>query len=364
MRWRLVFTLIGLALSLVVSAQVNDRLKPAVRNLPTAPLNEANMNADTIQKLIGLLRTTPPKDFRAFVVIKDNKLVAEEYFNTYWRETIHDVRSAGKGVTALLLGIAIDKGLVKNVEQSIFDFFPATKFPSPPSDRHRNIKIKHLLMMSSGLAADDNDDQAPGNTGNWLTSNDWVSYALRLPMSFNPGEKYAYNDVCPMLIGAIIEETSGKKLSEFAKENLFEPLGIREFYWYTGMGGRTAPMGNLYVSALDLAKIGQLVLNNGKWGNRQIVSSQWIGEISKSRIDISQEDPFSTGYGYFWFIGSRKVSGKTYDYICASGNGGNLIFVFKQRNMVVALTSSAYGPGPGHTRARNVLDFVLRSVRE
>ena len=177
MRWRLVFTLIGLALSLVVSAQVNDRLKPAVRNLPTAPLNEANMNADTIQKLIGLLRTTPPKDFRAFVVIKDNKLVAEEYFNTYWRETIHDVRSAGKGVTALLLGIAIDKGLVKNVEQSIFDFFPATKFPSPPSDRHRNIKIKHLLMMSSGLAADDNDDQAPGNTGNWLTSNDWVSYA-------------------------------------------------------------------------------------------------------------------------------------------------------------------------------------------
>src|SRR5690606_17073996 len=101
--------------------------------------------------------SNPSKDFRGLVIIKDNKLVLEEYFNTFWRETIHDIRSAGKSVTALLLGIAIDKGLVKNTDQSIYDFFAGPKYTQPKTDGHRRIKIKHLLAMSSGLSADDED---------------------------------------------------------------------------------------------------------------------------------------------------------------------------------------------------------------
>jgi CubicO group peptidase (beta-lactamase class C family) len=343
---------------------LTDNLTPPVPGLPRTDLNSVKMNQDTIAKLIQLINSNPQKDFRGLVVIKDNKLVVEEYFNTYWRETIHDIRSAGKSVTSLLLGIAIDKGLVKSTEQSIYDFFPSPKFIRPEKDGHQDIKIKHLLSMSSGLSADADDDNSPGGTGNWLTKDNWVNFAISLPMIFTPGQKYVYNDVCPMLVGAIIEAASGKKLSDFAKENLFTPLGIREFYWYTAPNGRTVPMGNLYISALDFAKLGQLVINKGQWQGKKIVSATWISEISTKRFDISKDDPFANSYGYFWFIATREVNGKKYDCVYASGNGGNLLFVVPGENLVVSLTSGAYGQGYGHRRSRNIFEYVLRSLNK
>ncbi len=218
-------TAIVLLACTVCTAQtdVNDPMRKPVPGLPRADFASAKMNKDTIARLFEVIRSSPAKDFRGLVVLKDNKLVIEEYYNTYWRETIHDIRSAGKSITALLLGIAIDKGLVKSTEQSIYDFFPSPKFTRPQTDGHLDIRNKHLLSMSSGLSADDNDDNSPGGTGNWLTNDNWVNFAISLPMIFKPGEKYVYNDVCPMLIGAIIEEASGKKLAEFAKNAIRAP---------------------------------------------------------------------------------------------------------------------------------------------
>lgn len=336
-----------------------DPLQPPIPMLPKADLPSVGMRPDTIARVIDLIRSIPPRDFRALVVIKNNKLVVEEYFNTYWRETIHDIRSAGKGITALLLGIAIDKGLVKSKEQSIYDFFEGKKFNAPDAS-HKSIKIKHLLNMSSGLYVDDDNNNAPGNTANWLLKDDWVNFATAVPMAFKPGEKYVYADICPMLIGAIIEQTSGKKLSVFAKENLFDPLGIREFYWYTAPNGSTASMGNLYLSAVDFAKIGQVVIGNGKWQEKKIVSESWIKEIASVNFDISGEGPFAQGYGTFWFKTTKKVDGKQYECLFASGNGGNLLFVVPSENLVVSLLSSAYGGG--HARSHAIFETVLRAL--
>lgn len=360
------FFIIGLLTSTCCIGQSNlaEKLKQPISDLPRTDLTSVKMSQDTIAKLIQLINSNPPNDFRGMVVIKDNKLVVEEYFNTYWRETIHDIRSAGKGVTSLLLGIAIDKGLIKDVEQSIYDFLPSPKFTRPDKDGHQDIKIKHLLTMSSGLSADDNDENSPGSSLNWLTKKNWVNFAISLPMIFTPGQKYVYNDVCPMLIGAIIEETSGKKLSDFAKENLFTPLGIREYYWYTASNGRTGPMGNLYISTLDFAKLGQLVINKGQWQGKKIISSTWINEISKKRFDISKDDPFANSYGYFWFATTKEANGKKYDCFYASGNGGNLLFVVPSENLVVSLTSSAYGQGYGHQRSHNIFVYVLKSLNK
>jgi len=339
---------------------LTDKLRPPVPNLPWADLTSVKMNKDTIAKLIQVINANPSKDFRGLVVIKDNKLVVEEYFNTYWRETIHDIRSAGKSVTSLLLGIAIDKGLVKSTEQSIYDFFPGPKFTQPKNDAHRDIKIKHLLAMSSGLSADDDDNNSPGGTGNWLTEDHWVNFAISLSMIFKPGEKFVYNDICPMLVGAIIEETSGKKLSDFAKENLFSPLGIREYYWYTAPNGRTVPMGNLYLTTLDFAKLGQLVINKGQWQEKKIISPKWINEMSTKQLNL--DDGVANGYGYFWWRATKNVNGKKYDCIYASGNGGNVLFIVPSENLVVSLTSSAYGQGYGHRRSRNIFEYVLKSL--
>lgn len=356
--------LIGLLVCLFSFSQSQpaDPLKEPVPALPFATLASVKLSQDTIAKFIQLIKSNPPNDFRGLVVIKDGKLVVEEYFNTYWRETIHDIRSAGKGVTALLLGIAIDKGLVKSPEQSIYDFFPATRFVKPANDEHHDIKIRHLLTMSSGLNANDDDPDSPGGTARWLTKDNWVNLAISLPMIFTPGQKYVYNDVCPMLIGAIIEEASGKKLADFAKENLFTPLGIREFYWYTAPNGSTGPMGNLYLSTLDFAKIGQVVLAKGQWQGKRIVGEAWISEISKKRFDISNFDRFAQGYGYFWFMTTKKVGDRTYECIYASGNGGNLVFIVPSENLVVSLTSGAYGQGYGHFRSHNIFVGVLRAI--
>lgn len=355
---------IGLLASTTCIGQgdLTDKLRRPIPDLPQKDLTSVKMSRDTIAKLIQIINSNPSKDFRGLVVVKDNKLVVEEYFNTYWRETIHDVRSAGKSVTSLLLGIAIDKGLVKSTDQSIYDFFPSPKFIRPKKDGHQDIKIKHLLAMSSGLSADDDDDNSPGGTGNWLTDDHWVNFAISLPMIFTPGQKFVYNDICPMLVGAIIAETSGKKLSDFAKENLFSPLGIREYYWYTAPNGSTVPMGNLYLSTLDFAKLGQLVINKGQWQGEIIISSKWINEMVTKQLDL--DDGVANGYGYFWWCATKNVNGKKYDCIYASGNGGNLLFVVPSENLVVSLTSSAYGQGYGHRRSRNIFEYVLKSLNK
>jgi CubicO group peptidase (beta-lactamase class C family) len=346
--------------SCVGQSNLSDKLKQPISELPRTDLASVKMSQDTITKVIQLINSNPPNDFRGMVVIRDNKLVVEEYFNTYWRETIHDIRSAGKSVTSLLLGIAIDKGLIKDVEQSIYDFLPGPKFNQPARDAHRDIRIKHLLTMSSGLNADDNDENSPGSAPNWLTKDDWVNFAISLPMIFTPGKKFVYNDICPMLIGAIIEEMSGKKLSDFAKENLFTPLGIKEFYWYTASNGRTGPMGNLYLSTLDFAKLGLLVINKGLWQGKKIVSPTWINEISRKRFDL--EERFANAYGYFWWGVTKHVNGKKYECFYASGNGGNVLFIVPGENLVVCLTSSAYGQGYGHHRSHNIFEYVLKSL--
>ena len=323
--------------------------------LPTMDLKEAGIHPDSVSKLLSLIGETPEKDFRGLVVIRDQHLVVEEYFNTYWRETIHDIRSAGKSITALLMGIAIDQGLVKSADQNIYDFFPQF------SDR-KEISIHHLLMMSSGLDADTSDPESPGNSGNWIQKNDWVQHVLAVSQRFEPGAQWVYTDACAMLIGAIIEEVSGQKLSEFAKVNLFQPLGIREYYWYTGSGGRTGAMGNIYLSTLDFAKLGLLVLNEGSWQGKQIVSKEWIREMSSPRISLEEIDPFAKSYGYFWYLSEIGVQGRSIEYLFASGNGGNLLFVVPDERLVVSVTSSAYGQGYGHFRAHNIFKFILNSL--
>ena len=354
-----IFLLLSLIFCYSCTSQTNSKFKSeSFADLPKIELEKVGINADSISRIINLINTVEPFDFRGLVVLKNDSIAIEEYFNTYWRYTIHDIRSAGKSITALLLGIAIDKGLIKDVEQNIYDFFP--KYKKSPN---RDIRIKHLLMMSSGLDADTFDENSEGNGINWRGKNDWVGHVLQLSMKFTPGEKWVYNDASAMLIGAIIEEQSGQKLSDFANQHLFKPLGIREYYWFTGLSGRTGAMGNLYISTLDFAKIGQLVLNNGEWNGKQLISNNWINEISTPHFNI-ENIPFAKKYGYFWYFSNYKANGIDYEYLYAAGNGGNLLFIVPEENMTVALVSSAYGQDRGQFRSNKIFELILESIEK
>ena len=339
------------------------KLQKPLSILPSATLAEVGMNADSLNKGMSILRSSEHPDFRGLVVIKDHKLVVEEYFYTYWRATIHDIRSAGKSVTALILGIALDQGLIEDVNQPIYSFFPSHKVHIALTETHKSITIAHLLQMSSGLDADSDDIETPGNGLHLIGSEDWLDLALNLPIAFPPGERWVYNDVCAMLTGAIVQSVSGKNLSEFAKTYLFDPLDFDEYYWYTGPNHVTGAMGNLYLTTLDFAKLGQLIVNEGKWEGQQIISADWIKALQVKRLNLPP-DFLATHYGYFWYFGEKEIGGETYEYMYASGNGGNKLYVVPDKNLVVATTSSAYGRGYGHGRAERIFTYVLKSLND
>ncbi|WP_462251268.1 serine hydrolase domain-containing protein [Ekhidna sp.] len=330
--------------------------------LQNASLEEVGLNRDSIENLIHLINTTPNKDFRGLVVIKDNKLVIEEHFNSYMWNTIHDIRSAGKSVTALVLGVALKEGLFESLDQSVYSLFSESKNPNINQD-YKKIKLRDLLDMASGLDADSDNGRSPGQASNWISLTDWKEYVLNIPLKSKPGEAFVYADIHPLLIGLAIEEATGMSLKEYAQKKLFDPLGIKQVYWFTNASNQTGAAGNLYLTTIDFAKLGLLVTNNGKWNDQQIISEDYIQAIINSKRPLPEGWP-ADGYGMFWYKKTQTFAGKELDYLYGSGYGGNHLVVVPDENIVIALTSSAYGQPYQHGRSFAITSKVLNALEK
>ena len=353
---RQLLTLFLLSLSFSTYSQLK-----AIPNLPAISPQDAGLNQDSINALKDTLSKFKQRDFRGLIVIKDNKIVLENYYNTFWRNHIHDIRSAGKSITALLLGVAIKNGLVQNLDQDVYSFF-SKKYPSMHQD-YKKVKLIYLLNMVSGLDADSDNPKTPGSEGNWVAKDEWINYLLSVPLSSKPGEKWVYADINAVLIGAIIEEKSGMSLRDFARQELFAPLGINEFYWYTNAANQTGAAGNLYISTLDFAKLGLLVANKGRWGNKQLIDYAYMNQLlDENSAAIGDNNRLADGYGMFWYRSKRTFGTREVKYLWASGNGGNHLVVVPEENMVIALTSSAYGNWYPHARAYFILGKVVQAL--
>ncbi|MBO3698154.1 serine hydrolase [Roseivirga sp. E12] len=336
---------------------------PPVPNLPYTNLEEAGFNRDSMNVLYDKIDNFEHGDFTGLVIIKDHKLVTEWHFNTYWRKQILDIRSAGKSITSLLLGVAMKEGLVQSLDQDIYSFFPQEKYPNIHED-YKKIKLSHVLDMASGLDADTDRSETPGHAVNWSGGEEWTQYILTIPLADKPGEKWVYADINAALVGAIIEETSGMSLRGFATEKVFKPLGIKQFFWFTNEANQTVAAGTLYLSTLDFAKLGVLVANEGKWADKQIVDAEYIQRlIDRRAFDLTDYWRLTDSYGMLWYKKSRTINGRTFDYSWASGRGGNQLIVLPNEDMVIALTSTAYGPRYGHSRAYEVLGHVLGAIK-
>lgn len=351
-----------LVLSLCCFSISSFAQRPPIPGLPAVDYQDAGFNSDSIDALIPIMDDFNQLDFRGMVVIKDNNILMEWYYNSHTRSDINDIRSAGKSITSLLLGVAIKEGLVQNLDQDVYSFFSKEKYPSMHED-YKQIKIRDLLDMSSGLDADADDWRTPGNAGQWMGKDEWVEYLLGIPLAKKPGEQWVYADINAALIGAIIEETSGMSLNDFAKENVFAPLGIKKYYWYTNAANQTVAAGTLFLSTVDFAKLGVLVANKGKWGDNQIVPADYIETLLARKVfDLTEMSALANAYGMFWYKTQRTYNGKKIDFLYASGNGGNYLVVVPQENMVIALTSTAYGTGYGHRRAQAIVHKLLNAL--
>lgn len=318
----------------------------------------AATDAALAKVLIGFDRDEHP-DLRGVVVVRDGRIVAERYYNGESATTLHDVRSAGKSITALLVGIAIDRGMIRGVGDTVAAYWPAAN-----GSAVGDVTIADVLTMRSGLAASDEDPKSPGNEEKLDDAADPLAFLLAIPRAEPPGSRYAYNSLTAYAAGVVVAKATGRSMADFARETLFTPLGIRQWEWASDAGGYTKGQGNLSLSARDFARIGEMVRGEGVYKGRRIVSAAWIKAATAPKVGISDSDPFADGYGYFWYAKTHEIAGKPVMVNYASGNGGNKIYVVPGRKMVVAITSSAYGRGYGQRRSEAILKAVLAADRE
>jgi CubicO group peptidase (beta-lactamase class C family) len=315
---------------------------------------ESGIDASSLEPLYSEMTQEPHHDLKGIVIVRDGRLVSEQYFNGDSVDTLHDIRSATKSITSLLMGIAIQKGLVHNVNDSIALYLAAL-----PKDGKEKITIKDLLNMRSGLDADDEDPSTPGDEDNLDKSSDWIRTIYAVPMKGIPGSKYNYCSINAFLTGALVENVSHVPLDAFATSNLFEPLGIQDYRWRHVPINRTTGQGNLSITTRDMAAIGELMLNEGAVNGRPLVSREWIARSLASQVAISDSDPYADFYGYMWYTKAEPIGGHSIEVHFASGNGGNKIYIVPSLHMVIAITSSAYNTNYGQRRSQDILWKIL-----
>jgi CubicO group peptidase (beta-lactamase class C family) len=314
----------------------------------------------------------------AVVIVRHGKLVFEQYFAGYderWdvpgqydhdATTTHDMRSASKSVISLLIGIAIERKLITSVDEPAVKFFP--EFLALRTPGWNGITLRHLLTMSSGIKWDENRAWTdPANDEPHLGYEaDPIGYVLAKPVAAPPDMVWNYNGGGTDLLGNIIERVSGKPLQAFAREALFQPLGITDWEWKAyPQNGKVASAVGLRLRPRDAAKLGQLVLNRGAWDGRQLIPAAWIAQSTAPRFQAIGYFGDLFFYGYQWWLGRTLSGDKEVTWIAAMGQGGQRIFVVPELDLVVMMTSGLYfGGRQGHAEIDILSNFVIPSLRD
>ncbi|MEO9483952.1 MAG: serine hydrolase [Ekhidna sp.] len=326
-------------------------------------LSSAQYEQEKIRALNEKIAQNRFKSITSIVVIKNGKLLIEEYFNGANRRTLHDTRSVGKSFASTMTGIAIDEGHLKDFNQTLSEFYDLTRFTNYSSKKDR-VTLKSLLTMSSGFEGSDSDSDSPGNEENMYPTDDWVKFALDLPMDDMKeiGEKWDYFTAGAVVIGDIVDKSVPGGLEKYADEKLFKPLGISNYKWQYTPQDVANTAGGLQMNALDFAKYGQLYKNNGIWKRRQVLPSDWV---KRTMTNYFPEAPDQTAYGLLFWNQTFTVNKRPYEAFLCSGNGGNKIIVFKDQPLVIVITATAYGQPYGHSQVDQMLqNYILPAVVE
>jgi CubicO group peptidase (beta-lactamase class C family) len=276
-------------------------------------------------------------DIHSVLLIRNDHLVTEIYFPPYQEDFKHPVYSVSKSITSALVGIAIEEGYIESVDQKVLDFFPDIA-QDVKSERLKNLTLKHLLTMSAGY----NTRTIPYP---WILSQkdasfDTISHILtHNSILQEPGTGFFYDSGAPHVLSAIIQETTGMTMQEYAQEKLFDPLEITDIAWETDPRGITLGCTGLVLSPRDMAKIGYLYLNRGQLNGEQIVPSGWIDQSTTKHIETKglMNEAEDDGYGYLWWVDA-------FGGYSAHGSGGQYIFVVPDLEMVAVFTGGLADP--------------------
>jgi CubicO group peptidase (beta-lactamase class C family) len=302
-------------------------------------------------------------------ITQRGKLIYENYFHGSGKDSLHDTRSSFKSVTGVLIGIAIDKGFIKNVREKVYAFFPEYKPYGNWDILKDSMTIEHLLEMKSGFDCEEWDGNKDCED-DMENTKDWIKFCLDLPLKNKPGTQWDYTSINAMLLGGIIAHATHMTVSDFADKYLFKPLGITNYKWTKDPLGHETTAGSFYISPGDMNKIGQLVLNDGVFNNKRIVSGKWIkimtDRLTKienfSNVRISKNKtatPQPTYYSYTWYNEEIKTDKFKYNVIFASGNGGQYIMVIKDLQLVVTFAGNSYNSSKSKLPFDIMIKYIL-----
>ena len=274
----------------------------------------------------------------SMLYIHNGVLMMEDYFNDVDREYLNDLRSATKSIRSLLVGIALEQGFIQSLDEPILNYLEDLVDPSQPDPLKKEITIRDLLIMSPGLDCNDWDQAHAGQEDRIYKKNDWLRYIMQLPMEYTPGDTSLYCSAATILAAEIVSRASVMTVEDFADQYLFAPLDINRYEWgHTRRRNVPESARRLYMRSRDFAKIGQLVLDSGRWNGQQVVSKDWIAESTQKQTTITGID-----YGYLWWRIPFQVEGERVEAIEAMGNGGQYLMLFPKQDVLLVFNGTAF----------------------
>jgi len=350
--------------------------QPALRRAPidtgdgwtTATPAAAGLSAAALERLTEHVRAQVPESvttpyLHAILIARHGKLVYEEYFHGFDREQPHDTRSAGKTLTSILLGIAMERAGGFGVDTPVRELFPQYSDLRNDDPRKAAITVGQLLTMTSGLDCDDNDSASAGNEDvmqSQREERDWYRYTLDLKVARDPGGKQAvYCSAGINLLGGIIARRSGLALPEFFERHLARPLQFGDYHMNLMPNGAGYGAGGIYLRPRDALKLGQLYLSRGRWNGRRLVSPAWVDASTRRHAQFDD----GHGYGYGWHLHEVTAGARRYREYAAEGNGGQFVIVLPELDLTVMIAAGNYGDFSTWYRFLDLVpEFILPAV--
>lgn len=342
---------------------VYDSPKLSGDGLKVSTLQNEGFDEERIKILITKILNEEILNIHSLLIVKNDRLVLEEYFAGYSQNALHSIASVTKSITSILIGIALDKQKILSVDSSIYDLLPSYRDRDWDTS-HRAIRLEHVLTMTAGLDWNDwifPDGDIRDSSTAMSKSNDWINFTLNRDTIEPPGKKFVYNNGLSLVLGEIIKDATSHHADKFAEQYLFTPLNIKQYRWRKGKNNIVQTAGGLALRPRDMAKIGLLMLNDGNWKEQQIVSSNWVRE--STRMHLREHILFGAGYGYQWWRGEIFSGEKKVDLFYAAGKGGQYIFVCPELDLVVVMTSTLRDNPMGEFRPQLIMtNYVVPAV--
>lgn len=294
-----------------------------------------------LETLRSRLRDGSYPNLYSFLIVRKGELAFEEYFGERKPTELHSMQSVSKSIASLLVGIAVEQGAIRSLDQPVVELFPEYDL-SGASEWKRSLTLRHLLTMRTGYQW--YESPYAGSPLEKLNENsqDWIRFMLEWPMAEPPGQRFNYNTGGVVLLAGALARATGMPADEFAERYLFDPLGIDQLLWIEGPNGLPHMGGGLYMRPRDMARIGQLVLNKGRWNGRQVVDAGWLEASMKPAVrDAWKFGDRPVDYGYLWWI--ADLGGRDAAVYIAAGSRGQWIMVVPEHELVVVATGWEYG---------------------